>query len=152
MEWNHTMLFHISHTCTYTHMHTHTHTVHTHTHARTHARMHARTHAHTHARMHARTHMHTHTYTHKFCLCSPTSYIHIYKWTQFNFILTVKSMIQTPPIFLPTHQSSVVVMVIGWVLFTSTVIVCGIIIALLVWKMRQHPNNKTMWVWYYINY
>ena len=42
-----------------------------------------------------------------------------------------------------TSFSSVVVMVIGWVLFTITLIVCGIVITLLVWIiMRQHPNNK----------
>ena len=41
-----------------------------------------------------------------------------------------------------SSSSPLVVMVIGWVLFTITLIVCGIIIALLVWKKRQNPNNK----------
>ena len=50
---------------------------------------------------------------------------------------------ETSP-FANSSSSSVVVMVIGWVLFTITLIVCGIIITLLVWIiMRQHPNNKT---------
>ena len=50
---------------------------------------------------------------------------------------------ETSP-FANSSSSSVEVMVIGWVLFTITLIVCGIIITLLMWIiMRRHPNNKT---------
>ena len=42
-----------------------------------------------------------------------------------------------------TSSSLLAVMVIGWVLFTVTLIVCGIIITLLVWKKRQNPVNNT---------
>ena len=104
-------------------------------------------------------HMHT---LHEHTQITQYTYTHIHTRPVqfiigFLYIYTVKSTTQTSPILLPTQpcecydrypvpnssSSSVVVMVIGWVLFTITLIVCGIIITLLVRIiMRRHPNNK----------
>ena len=46
---------------------------------------------------------------------------------------------ETTP-FANSLSSSVIVMVIGWVLFTITLIVCGILVVWII--MRRHPNNK----------
>ena len=135
-------------------MHTHKTRNTQYTHTNKHTHMYKQNELNTHTQAHTSTTLHT--CTHTFLHMQAHAHIHKYNSLHIPIYVAISIMHADMSVLnqscecydrypIPnTSSSSVIVMVIGWALFTITLIACGIITTILVCiVMRQHSNNMS---------
>ena len=133
-----------THVHTHSYMHTHTHTyVHTHTYTHTHMYTHPYMHTYTHIRTHTHTYTYTHTHTCTHICTHTCTYTHIYKYTHTCTYNYTHTYIHTVFIlFFLTQYNSIILLVIGSLVFIPVVGLAGFHIGL-VCKGRTTNEHVT---------